>query len=264
MRAPCRRLALGNALQANSGLELSGVIDALVAETEPVGRWRALTTSLAKLGLTQINYAFLDFDSASRMEARGDPAMSTMRPDWIEYYTERKYDMVDDAVAHVRRGNIRPMLWSLELAHRLPSGHINFEAGEAGLKSGVLVPLAGPAGTNLPGAAIMLGSGFSEAEFLNLIGEKTVELLALAHLFHAGAVGELIRRRHDVAPLTPRERDCLQFIARGMRVDAIADRLGIATVTVDLHLRAARRKLGAKTTAEAVARGLLYQQIQPT
>lgn len=250
-------------MRADGGLELSGVVNALVSQTDPAGRWQALTSSLADFGLTQINYAFLDFESATRMEARGDPAMSTMRSDWIEYYTERQYDLRDDAVAHVRHGNIHPMLWSLEQAPRLRSGHINFEAGEAGLKAGLLVPLAGPAGSDLPGAAIMLGSGYNEAEFLKLIGGNGMALVALAHLFHAGAVGELIRRRHNVAALSSRERDCLQLIARGFRVDAISHRLGIAIVTVEVHLRGARRKLGAKTTAEAVARALLYQQIQP-
>ena len=248
---------------AQGGLQLSRVIDALVEQSDPVGRWQALTTSLAQFGLTQINYAFLDFESASRMEARGDPAMSTMRRDWIEYYTERQYDLRDDAVAHVRHGNIAPMLWSLERVPHLKAGHINYEAGDAGLKSGILIPLAGPAGSDLPAAAIMLGSGYNEAEFLRLVGGSGMELLALAHLFHAGAVGELIRRRHNVSPLTIRERDCLQLIARGFRIDAIGDRLAIATVTVEMHLRSARKKLGARTTPEAVARALLYQQIQP-
>jgi DNA-binding CsgD family transcriptional regulator len=47
-------------------------------------------------------------------------------------------------------------------------------------------------------------------------------------------------------------------------VDAIGDQLAIARVTVELHLRTARQKLGAKTTPEAVARALLYRQIHPT
>lgn len=245
------------------GLELSHVMETLVRQPDPVARWQALTTSLADFGLTQINYAFLDFESASRMEARGDPAMSTMRRDWIEHYTERQYDLRDDAVAHVRQGNVHPMLWSLEQIPRLKSGQISHEAGEAGLKAGLLVPLAGPAGSDLPAAAIMLGSGLGEAEFLKLIGSGGMMLVSLAHLFHAGAVGELIRRRHNIPPLSSRERDCIQLIARGLRVDAIADRLAIARVTVELHLRTARQKLGARTTPEAVARALLYQQIDP-
>lgn len=60
------------------GLEPSGLMDTLVSQTDPISRWQALTASLANSGLTQINYAFLDFESASRVETRGDPAMSTI------------------------------------------------------------------------------------------------------------------------------------------------------------------------------------------
>lgn len=251
------------ALHTNGGLDLSSVFDVLVQETSPAGRWRILTTSLAKIGLTEINYAFLDLATASRMEARGDPGMSTMRPDWIARYSERKYDMRDDAVAHVRDGKIEPMLWTQERIPFMKAGPQNYEVVEAGLRSGLAIPLAGPFGTGLPGAGIMLGSGFSEAEFLKLIGPNFLALNALAHLFHAGSVGELVRLRHKVPPLTVRERDCLRMAAIGSRNDEIGHKLGIATVTVEHHLRAARRKLGAKTTSEALARAMLYQQIDP-
>ncbi|MBI1256548.1 MAG: hypothetical protein GC204_03670 [Chloroflexi bacterium] len=248
----------------SGGLRLSNAIEDLAAENEPTARWALLTSTLRQFGLDQINYAFLDFESATRMEARGDPAMSTMSRDWIEHYTEQLYDMQDDAVAHVRRGEIAPMLWSVERAPRMSAPKVIYEAGDAGLRSGLLVPLAGPAGSTLSGAGIMLGSSFDEVEFLKLIGSQGMTLVALAHLFHAGAVGELMRRRHNTPPLTPRERDCLQLLARGLHTDAIGDRLAIATVTVEMHLRNARRKLGAKTSPEAIARALLYQQIQPT
>ena len=61
--------------------------------------------------------------------------------------------------------------------------------------------------------------------------------------------------------LSPRERECLQCLANGLRPDAIADRLRIAKVTVDLHLTNARRKLGCRTMAETVARAVQHQQI---
>jgi DNA-binding CsgD family transcriptional regulator len=61
--------------------------------------------------------------------------------------------------------------------------------------------------------------------------------------------------------LSPRERECMTWLAIGLRYDRIAERLGIARPTVELHLLNARRKLGAKTReqalAKAVALGLL-------
>jgi DNA-binding CsgD family transcriptional regulator len=54
-------------------------------------------------------------------------------------------------------------------------------------------------------------------------------------------------------PLTPREREVLVWLATGLRTTRIADRMGIACVTVNKHLIASRRKLGARTREQALA-----------
>lgn len=64
-------------------------------------------------------------------------------------------------------------------------------------------------------------------------------------------------------PLSPRERECLLRLAQGLRVDRIAERLGLSTATVDLHLANGRRKLGARTSAEAIARAVQEGSIEP-
>lgn len=245
---------------AKGEFDVDQIVERLGSIEDPLDRWQALTSSLSAFGIDQFNYGYLDMETASRMEARVDP-VSTMRPDWIAHYTAKGYDLADYALAHVRKGSAQPMLWSVEHAKDQASGHVILEANEAGLRTGLFVPLAGMDSSGLPGAAIMFGSGLDEAEFLKLLGSQSSALVALAHLFHAGASGELLRRKDRTPNLTPRERDCLRLLAAGMRPDAIADRLCLASVTVGMHLRHARLKLGTRTMPEAVARALLYQQI---
>ena len=62
-------------------------------------------------------------------------------------------------------------------------------------------------------------------------------------------------------PLSPRERDVLACFARGMQRDRTAHRLNIAVATVDLHSRNLRKKLGAATIAESIARAIRYGQL---
>ncbi len=70
------------------------------------------------------------------------------------------------------------------------------------------------------------------------------------------------RRGHTPTQiLSPRERDCLRLLAQGQRPKSIGHELNIATVTVDLHLRNARLKLGARTMAEAVAMAMRAREI---
>ena len=111
-----------------------------------------MTEGLAAIGLDQINYAFLDVKTHGRMQARGDPAMSTMRKDWIEHYTERQYDLDDDIVAHVRTGSFDPKFYRLSRPDHVSRRLMAEEAMDAGLKAGLLVPLPGPWGDVLPAA----------------------------------------------------------------------------------------------------------------
>lgn len=53
--------------------------------------------------------------------------------------------------------------------------------------------------------------------------------------------------------LTPRERQCLTLLAKGLRVDAIADVFGTDPKTVEKQIASARAKLGAATREQAVA-----------
>jgi DNA-binding NarL/FixJ family response regulator len=56
--------------------------------------------------------------------------------------------------------------------------------------------------------------------------------------------------------LTPRELDVLVAISDGLSNKAVAQKLGISLHTVKFHVESLLRKLGARTRAEAVARGL--------
>ena len=251
------------AVRATGSLGCSEVFEAILVEEHPLQRWRKFTAALANIGCDQINYGFLDIETAARMDARCDPHLSTMTSDWIDHYVDQRFDLVDHALAHVRAGNYTPMQWTDAPSRGTRSFAAFKEAQDAGLKSGILVPLAGPFASNLPGAAIMVGSSASEEEFRKMFNQSLPELISLAHLFHAGAVGELVRRHDNATSLSVRERDVLQFLARGDRIDQVAYRLTLARVTVELHLRNARKKLRCKTVAEAVARAMLYGEIRP-
>lgn len=61
--------------------------------------------------------------------------------------------------------------------------------------------------------------------------------------------------------LSRRERHCLAYIPEGARIDGVAVRLGLPGPTVQMHLRNARRKLGATTLPGAVAKSLVSGQL---
>jgi DNA-binding CsgD family transcriptional regulator len=72
------------------------------------------------------------------------------------------------------------------------------------------------------------------------------------HAIHRDTRG----RRTTGEELTDRERDVLGLVAHGEPTRRIAARLGIARETVETHIRAGMRKLGARTRTEAAALAL--------
>jgi PAS domain S-box-containing protein len=62
--------------------------------------------------------------------------------------------------------------------------------------------------------------------------------------------------------LSPREREVLALLARGLTGEQIAERLVLSPETVRTHIRNAREKLGASTRVEAVTMALLGREIE--
>jgi DNA-binding CsgD family transcriptional regulator len=63
-------------------------------------------------------------------------------------------------------------------------------------------------------------------------------------------------------PLTPREREIVTLLALGLTGEEIAEKLVISPETVRIHVRNARRRLGAKTRAHAIALAIKGGQIE--
>jgi DNA-binding CsgD family transcriptional regulator len=96
----------------------------------------------------------------------------------------------------------------------------------------------------------------AHAECLRL-GARPLASLVARKLRESGARsvprGPRAATRANEAELTPRELDVLALVAEGRRNAEIAKRLFLSTRTVEHHVSAIRRKLGARTRGEAVA-----------
>jgi DNA-binding CsgD family transcriptional regulator len=67
------------------------------------------------------------------------------------------------------------------------------------------------------------------------------------------------RSRRSGSTLTHRETDVLRLVAAGEPTRRIAGQLGISAETVDTHIRAGMRKLGARTRTEAAALAFAHE-----
>ncbi len=110
----------------------------------------------------------------------------------------------------------------------------------------------------------VIGSDADESEFERFCADHgaQVHLAALLAFERIAALGR-IEAQGSTARLSPRERECLLWLSAGLRVAMIANRLDLSEAAVNLYIRNARAKLGARTREQAVARAILSGEIAP-
>lgn len=91
------------------------------------------------------------------------------------------------------------------------------------------------------------------------------DALHLAGLYFSGAMQARFPGEPEPAPvsLSPRQQECLTWVAAGLTSDEIAARLKLSRKTVDLHLAAAMRKLDARSRSQAAARAVARGLVRP-
>lgn len=203
-------------------------------------------------------YAYCALTSHERYKVADNPAPAialNYPTSWTDYYFEHKYQAVDPVV-HYAPGLGQPFLWRwLEQTFKLDRAQATVmdQAREVGLLDGVAVPLHGPRGNvclltcaaanRHPRAGLMLSN-----------------VALLAAQFHA-VYSELCHADADcriVPVLSPRERACLQWIAKGKSSSEVGVILHISENTVNFHLKKAFRKLGASNRIAAVVNAIRY------
>lgn len=181
--------------------------------------------------------------------------------EWLELYARQGFARDDVILAEAARSTA-PFTWS-EVKARRPgaSAHIFAAASGFGWNDGFVVPVhdpSAPAGERVGIVSLAAANldGFDAA------AREGVARLALA----AFARARLLARRGDAdrpQRLPPREREALVLVAEGLDDAAIAERMRISRATAHSHVESAKRRLGAKSRAQAVAVALTFRLLDP-
>lgn len=178
---------------------------------------------------------------------------------WKDHYARYDLARYDPTLLSAAR-SIAPVDWK-----RLPRDE-NFDrvfrdAHDFGISdNGLTVPVRGPYGDI--GMISVTRPGTSEnwaAHARHIVAD--LQSVAV-HLHDTVMRSDDLSRILHQQTLSAREREVLQWIAAGKTYADVGEILSISDRTVEVHLRSAREKLRALTTAQAVARavgrGLIY------
>ena len=183
---------------------------------------------------------------------------STYPRAWQGHYIHKKYATIDPVVREARRSE-RCFAWSeRDLARALSPDQVRFlgEANEHGIASGISVPVS---------------AGFGRTVLFTLASSNRCDNCLVECPFLAASIAshvDVYARRWmldpmpaDAVRLSPRERLCLSWMAKGKRMSEIAQIVGTKVRTVEYHLQNARRKLDATNVTHAVALAVRQQLI---
>jgi DNA-binding CsgD family transcriptional regulator len=178
---------------------------------------------------------------------------------WKTHYMTRNLHRVDPTL-HKAGLSIAPVDWQrLERDKKFQS--VFRAAGDFGISSqGLTVPIRGPYGDHGL-LSVTRSCSIEEWEKLkrHIMGNLQT---AAVHLHDSVMRTNGLVNALGYSALSSREKEVLQWAAAGKLQHEIGDILTISHRTVEIHLRSAREKLGALTTAQAVGRaigiGLIY------
>lgn len=224
----------------------------LLSEFDALADPGQIPTLLAKLvriyGLRSV--AYLGVGLTDRLEAAPYLAV-TYSSEWVEHYKAERFVDVDPVV-QVGLRRMLPIDWAefdrgSEKVRRLFG-----EASEFGLgRRGISLPVHGRHGDR---ALLSITSDAAERDWqqLRLAYSRDFQLLVL-HM-HQAILRLVGGWPIEHASLSPRERECLLWIAEGKTYWETAVILGLSEHTVRCYLESARHKLGAANTTHAVTK----------
>ena len=204
-----------------------------------------------------VRFHLPEYDQLSAPIFSKQMVISTTFPDeWRDRYREQNYHRIDPVFRECRR-SVMPQVWADVLQNNdldRRQHQMFAEAIECGMTNGVAIPIHGP---NREFAVVSLAAEGPTAEFKRRIPHFKHTAHVLAIHVHA-AIRRLLDKDNfnSNVRLTPRERECLEWTARGKSSWAISEILTLSERTVNFHLANAMSKLEVTNRTHAVAKSL--------
>jgi DNA-binding CsgD family transcriptional regulator len=209
---------------------------------------RMFRDALEPLGLVGFGARAYDAAGGSLSADTAPGAYAVQLPkSWAGSASGAFVESLDPLPAAARRLRRPAFLWSEASPKRDRKWKPYWDAlSEHGIADGTAVHLFAPGGVT---SRVTLA--FSDGRIEPRL-RRALELASYALLDRMLSLS-LPKRPQRSSVLSPRERDCMSFAAQGLSDAQIADKLGITTSTAHFYIEQAKRKLGVRTRAQAVA-----------
>jgi len=190
---------------------------------------------------------------------------TTFPREWVALYDKNAYVEVDPRVT-MTWGRTTPLVWdAATIGGDARVRRFLDDAAQYGIRSGVAIAFSSATHAKF---GVSFNSPISPVNELrrraiaDRLGDMMVLTAGFHDLFMANVVNRGLPPGQQGAPLSHRERQCLEMAARGLTSADIGIKLGIAERTANFHFSQLISKLGVLNRHEAIAKALTTGQIR--
>ena len=199
-------------------------------------------------------------------DSEGGRVISTCHDDWWDFMWTNQL-ATSTHIFQQSQKSMNPLFWGGDIT---PNDPLANQPGKEGAlvaletfqaRSAVTFPIHGLSVEYNGG--VDCATDLQESEFMGYFNEHMELVQTTATIAHLKIQNFLSRLEPATRPrLSPREEECIKWLASGLRTQQIADKLNIGEVTVNLYIQNARKKLGAKTRPQLVAKAILEHNLR--
>jgi len=187
--------------------------------------------------------------SASAPEHR---ILASNFPDsWVNHYRHRDYFRKDPVIRHAR-ATVAPYQWRDLRVHDESEQIILQEAREAGLREGIAIPIHEPWGKVFLTTLASQRPELSQMAMTPQVRTQAQVMAVVLHSRYQALCGA--QAQESMVGLTPRESECLCWVAQGKSSWDIGQLMAVSEHTVNFHLKNAMRKFDTASRVTAAVR----------
>lgn len=174
---------------------------------------------------------------------------STYTPAWRQTYDKQGLAHIDPTVEH-SMARAAPLIWSQGMFATTAQQALYEEARSHGLRAGVTIPIHGP--NQEAGMMCFVNDAEPSDTFQRHVNAALPTLVLLRDLVIDTSQRHLNTHAKTLLPkLTPRERECLKWTARGKSTWEISHILNCSEAVVNFHMKNIRTKFGVNSRRAA-------------
>lgn len=260
--SPCR---VGTRPCPDGGDAITDHLSRMIATRSVEELWSLHTRKMAEYGFDRLLYGFTRFRTANSFGDREDlTVLSNHSPDYVRSFIDNEMykdaPMVQWAACNEGACSWR-LLHDLHARGALSPKEIEvMEFNRAkGLSAGLTISFRDISLRAKGAIGLAARAGLTHDAVDAILEEHGKELLLINDVMHLKM--QNLPYAASRRPLTPRQREVLEWVGDGKTSQDIATIMGVAQATVEKHLRLAREALDVETTAQAVLKAWFQNQI---